>query len=613
MWDDLRALHQQGLITDLDLHFTRLLARQTQDETPEFTLAACLASHWTGNGHVCVNLHMLAEAPLFDSDAAATPIIAPAVKSWIAALRRNAAVGGPGEFKPLILDERGRLYLYRYWDYERRLGQDLRARARRAPEDLDLATLRDGLARLFPARHADDVDWQKVAAAAAVLKRLCVISGGPGTGKTTTVVKILALLCAQPSARPLRIGLAAPTGKAAARLQEAIRTAKQQLGLATGLAAAIPEQASTLHRLLGARSGSVTFRHDSQNPLALDVLVVDEASMVDLALMTKLTDALPPQARLILLGDKDQLASVEAGAVLGDICGGAPGFSDRFQATVRALTGCALPPGAAEAAPLADSIALLRQSYRFGADSGIGALARAINQGQGREVMELLRNHAYADLLWRESEQPQTLAAAVADGAAENYREYLAGVRAGAGVEAIFSAFNRFRVLCALRHGPLGVTTLNEAIEQRLQARRWISARAPWYAGRPVMITRNDYVLRLYNGDIGIALHDPTHNGELRVFFQTAEGGARSLPPSRLPEHETVYAMTVHKSQGSEFERVALALPATGGRGVTRELLYTGVTRARVAVEIWGEAALLANAALRSAQRSSGLRDTLWD
>ncbi|MDX1656313.1 MAG: AAA family ATPase, partial [Candidatus Competibacteraceae bacterium] len=303
-----------GALEPLEVHFARLMERLDGRGDPALVLGAVLTSHLTASGHVCADLRELAGRLVLEAEGA-EPLLAPDLPHWIARLRDSPVVGAAGEFKPLVLDPVGRLYLHRYWDYERQLAQGLRARARER-DGVDEARLKADLTTLF-AQPA--FDWQRVAAATAVLQRLVVISGGPGTGKTTTVTRILALLLSQDP--QLRIQLAAPTGKAAGRMQEAIRQAKDRLPLAPGLRTAIPEQAATLHRLLGWRPGAAGLRHGPDNPLALDVLVVDEASMVDLALMTRLLGALPPGARLILLGDKDQLASVEAGAVLADICG----------------------------------------------------------------------------------------------------------------------------------------------------------------------------------------------------------------------------------------------------------------------------------------------------
>jgi exodeoxyribonuclease V, alpha subunit len=618
--EQLKALNQRGILTDLDLHFSRLMVHLAGSDAPELILGACLASHWTGNGHVCVDLTALAKRHVFEDpeDGSLTMLLAPELDHWTAVLRDSAVVGQPGDYRPLVLDEHGRLYLYRYWQYEQQLARDLRVRASDV-DDVDEARLRADLEELFSVQRdapAQRADWQKIAAAVAVLRRFCVISGGPGMGKTTTVIRILALLLGQSAQRPLEIALAAPTGKAAARLQEVIRAAKARLNLAPGLRDAIPEHASTLHRVLGARRDSVHFYHDRDNPLPVDVLVVDEASMVDLALMARLVEALPLRARLILLGDKDQLASVEAGAVLGDICSGAGGYSEPFRTRLEALTGERIEGTEGGDSPFRDSVVFLQRSYRFGTESGIGRLAHAVNEGQAQQALELLTaggQHHGKQIAWQPLAFSSELGACIGRRIEVGFGPYLACMNTGGTPEEVFSAFNRFRVLCAYRTGPVGVLSVNALIEKILQARRLIDARQTWYAGRPVMVIRNDYNLRLFNGDIGLVLSDPEAEGQLRVFFQSTDGRLRRFSPSRLPEHETVYALTIHKSQGSEFDEVIIVLSTEeASSGITRELIYTGLTRARERVELIGSrAGLMAGISYRL-RRSSGLRLALW-
>jgi exodeoxyribonuclease V alpha subunit len=617
---------EQGLLTDLDRHFARFMSRLAGGPSPELELAAALASHATGQGDICINLRQWARRARWSgaaaesseaAESAETPessaFTPPPIGEWLSALRASPVVGRPGERHPLVLDRRGRLYLYRYWSYEQQLADDLLQRAEAAPEIPDEARLRADLDQLYP-RHPELVgpDWQKVAAAVAALKQVCVISGGPGTGKTSTVLRILALLTGQTAGRPLRMALAAPTGKAAARLQEAIRAAKPGLGLEPERLVQIPEEASTLHRLLGARPDSAAFRHDQDNPLPLDVLVVDEVSMVGLALLAKTVAALPDGARLILLGDKDQLASVEAGAVLGEICAGGGRASPEFRARLAALTGEALPRGRESSSLLADAIVLLRHSFRFGAASGIGALARAVNRGRAAEALELLENAAHDDIAWRILADPAELPERLAEPVTAGFAPYLQAVRDGAEPVAVFARFNQFRVLCALRRGPFGVEASNQLCEDLLRGRGLIDPRQDWYLGRPVMIVRNDYNLRLFNGDIGITLPDPADPQRMRVFFLGNDGALRGFAPARLPEHETVYAMTVHKSQGSEFDRVLVVTPNEPSPVLSRELIYTALTRAKQQASFYGEPEVFAAAVERRLRRSSGLRDRLW-
>lgn len=623
----LPILHGQGLLTDLDLHFARFICRLAGAEPSEnspltqgeglgvrasLALAAALASHATGQGDVCIHLPQWVRRPL-PGGTDATPLLTPPpIGDWLKSLRASPVVGRPGQRQPLILDERGRLYLYRYWEYERQLAEDLLDRAGEPPTTVDETRLHTDLDRLFPHDpQRRGPDWQKVAAAAAILKRVCVISGGPGTGKTTTVLRILALLNGQAGDRPLRIALAAPTGKAAARMQEAIRANKPGLGLDPAQLALIPEQASTLHRLLGGRPDSVYFRHDRDNPLALDVLVVDEVSMVGVALLAKTLAALPAQARLILLGDRDQLASVEAGAVLGEICAGAGRFSPEWQTQLAALTGAHFPQTTRPVtSSLTDAIVLLRHSYRFRADSGIGRLARAVNEGKAEAAAVALTEEQ--DISWHSLSDPAELPARLAEPVVTGFTEYLHQVRQGAEPAAVFAAFNRFRILSPLRNGPFGVEALNRLCEEALHAAGLISPRPTWYVGRPVMVVRNDYNLKLFNGDVGLTLPDPEEPDRVKVVFQASDGSLRGFAPARLPEHETVYAMTVHKSQGSEFERVLIAIPNESSPVLSRELFYTALTRAREQAMFYGSMEVFKRAVEKRVRRSSGLREALW-
>ena len=597
----LQRLRERQLLTELDLHFADLMCRLSAGGSAELALAAALTSNSTGSGHVCLDLRPLSGRPLIDEDTDANWRV-PDYPDWIGVLRTSPVVGRPGEFTPLVLSDQGRLYLYRYWRYERIVVEELLQRARAADRPLDEGLLKASMARLFTPSGLPGPDWQKLAAATSLLRPLSIISGGPGTGKTSTVVRILALLQEQTGGSPPDVALAAPTGKAAARLQESIRQAKRQLPLPTDTLERIPEEAVTLHRLLGSRPDSSQPAHNQENPLSVDALILDEVSMVDVALMAKLLLALPRQARLILLGDRDQLASVEAGAVLGDICGPATGPSETFARRLARLTDEEQPRGGD--APLANSVTLLRHSYRFAADSGIGRLADAVNRGDQELCLALLQDAQCADVALLPDD------ASAADLALAHYRDYLQVLARGATAQTVFEAFNRFRLLCALRRGPGGVEQLNLAVEQALDEAGLVDTGQRWYAGRPVMITCNDHNLRLYNGDIGIIM--PDASGDPRVCFVTADSGVRQVLPSRLPQHETAYAMTVHKSQGSEFDRVLLVLPDRDAPLLSRELVYTAVTRSRTAFQAKAKPSILGAAVSRRLQRESGLRQALW-
>jgi len=603
----LESLYRSERITDIDFHFARLIARLDGRERPEVAYAAMLASTLTAQGHACASLEAHAGRPLLDAPEA--PIV-PVLEAWINALRSSPTVGAPGDYRPLILEAGTRLYLYRYWRYQQTIADALSERAKDEVAGVNLETLRQGIDRLYPREGALDTSGQRVAAAVAVLRRLCVVSGSPGSGKTSAVLGLLWLLVDQTSAGlPLRIGLAAPTGKAAARLQEAMRAAKERLPITPEISSRLPDEVATLHRLLGARTDSERFRYHRAHPLPLDVVVVDEASMIDLALMAKLLEALPPPARLILLGDEEQLVSVGPGAVFGDICSGPKGYSQDFAERISAMTAVAVPrvPGGP---PLRDSLVRLEHSVRFHTDSGIGRLARAVAAGRAEEALSILRAGA-AGIEWREARDPRAMIRQQAQAIVEGY-DYLRLVREGAEPERVHSAFNEFRILCPQRTGPAGVEAVQTAIVEVLGTARLIEARKTWYLGRPVMVIRNHYGLKLFNGEIGIVQRDPRGGRELKVCFISEQGSSRTFSPESLPGHETVFAMTVHKSQGSEFGRVVLILPELDSPLLTRELIYTAITRARKGLAIWSTERAFMQAIERTRQRSSGLRELLW-
>lgn len=601
-----------GVLRPLDLQFARVVAGADE---PDILLAAACLSAEAGAGHVCLMLEQLLPENLFDGR---QPELAQAVwqaagqldvAGWQQRLAASAAVGDGSTAMPMVLQQQ-RLYLQRMWQNEGEVAEFISSDSlHQAVEETDLRVILD---QLF-GEATDEPDWQKIAAAVAATRRIAVISGGPGTGKTTTVAKLLAALVQLADGRRLRIQLAAPTGKAAARLTESLGSAGKQLALTPEQRALFPAEASTLHRLLGAQPNSQRMRYHSGNRLHLDVLVVDEASMVDLPMMARLIAALPVHARVIFLGDRDQLASVEAGAVLGDICRFAEqGYSVARAEQLSRLTGCPLQGQSAQAeAAVRDSLCLLRKSYRFDAHSGIGQLALAVNAGDGKRALAALSG-SFSDVTGYPLVETQDYQALL-DACVAGYRDYLRQVATGADAVAILAAFGRFQVLCALREGPFGIAGLNERIETGLQRagliQRKPGAAGRWYSGRPVMIGRNDSALGLFNGDIGIALRDDTN--ELRVHFQLPDGSIKSVQPSRLPAHETAYAMTVHKSQGSEFDHTVLVLPNHFLPVLTRELVYTAITRARRQLSLYAIDTVLMRAIRTPTQRRSGLAERL--
>ncbi len=602
-----------GGFSFIDIEFARLMNKLSHEPCNEVYLAAALVSKATQDGNVCLVLADLQDQPIVNSETGEAICICPSLERWTDALLKSGVVGKPGEFKPLVLDSRSRLYLYRYWQYEKQFASMLLEKARLPVLDLHTSVFSNAIKRAFPSEDGQ-ANWQRLAAFIAVTKALCIISGGPGTGKTTTITRILGLIQAVNKEAPLTMAICAPTGKAAARLQEALRAGKARLDFPDDIKKQIPAEAKTIHRLLGPRPIQPYFRHNRDKPLPVDLVVVDESSMVDLALMFKLLDAMPSHGRVILVGDRDQLASVEAGSVLGDICQQefADFFSPELACSYEQITGDHIPVNfiKKENAFLADCIVQLRKSYRFAGHSGIGALSRCINQGNGRGALSVLKSKEYTDTEWRIVPSADALPLMLKSTVISGFSKYLV---AQDPVE-VFREFERFRVLCALREGPFGVANLNHTVEQLLYRSGLLEPKGVFYPGRPVMITRNDYNLGLYNGDIGIIVGPrPGYGDGLRALFLSAEGEIRSIHPSRLPEHETAFAMTVHKSQGSEFDHVLFIMPDRPSPVLTRELVYTAVTRARKKVEIWGKEDIFSQSIMTRTRRGSGLKDLLWE
>ncbi|GGY27798.1 exodeoxyribonuclease V subunit alpha [Paludibacterium paludis] len=510
-----------------------------------------------------------------------------------ARLACSPLTGRPGQYAPLVLDEAGRLYFARHWHDETLLAERLGAMAR-VTVGVDDEALATALAGLFPGEERVP-DRQKLAAALAARRRLMVISGGPGTGKTTTVVRLLALLAGLPG-RPLSMAMAAPTGKAAARLAESVNASIAKMPLDEDTRRQLPRTASTLHRLLGVRPGEARARHHAGNPLPLDVLVVDEASMIDQSLMARTVEALPSGCRLILLGDRDQLSSVDAGAVLGDLCGRIE-FREETLAWLAEVAGPLPDDLAVGDGPLADCVMLLTHSHRFAAGGGIGELARRVNAGDAQGALAALDDPASGDIGWCGSD--------LIFAAYDKRRDYLAEARRGSDPAAIQRAFQSFMLLAAERRQ---IEAVNQGIERLLEQEGVKPAGRDGYAGRPVMVTENDYGIQLFNGDIGFTVE---RSDGLRVLFPDASGGWREIAPGRLPAHQTVYAMTVHKSQGSEYGDVWLALPDTPTPSLDRALIYTAITRARESFRVHGGAPVwLAGVSVRT-WRDSALAERL--
>lgn len=602
------TLRSQGILEDIDLELCRFLGDRHPEISDEILLSACLVSYLYRQGDVCLMLEKYASQPLFEESAGDLNIKAPDSDIWKKALFDSEVVGHPGDYKPLILDDGGRLYLHKLWHYEKVLAQQLINRSQQTTRDIDRALLQEGLDRLFT-NNGEEVDWQKVAAATAVKNNLSVISGGPGTGKTSTVVRLLALLLEQASeqGQNISIALAAPTGKAAARLKDSILSAKEALNVDEEIRESIPEETMTLHQLLGARRYSSAFKYNEDKPVPYDLVIVDEASMVDQVLMSKLVNAMLEKTQLILLGDKDQLASVEAGSVLGDICSlNSNQFSTDTADWLSELS-LTIPENriAEEVKPLTDHITLLTKSYRFKGDSGIARLADSVNNGDAQKSLDVLQADTYGDATLTTVNDTTELEQVLRDNIVRYFQQVIQSDTA----ETALQQLNEFQILSAHRRGPWGIEFLNQYVEQILQQERLIPKYQQWYSGKPVIINVNDYTLGLHNGDTGICL--PDDEGQLKVFFKH-EDTIRTIAPGRLPNHSIAFALTVHKSQGSEFNRVLLVLPEKVSQVLSRELIYTAVTRARTTISILGRESVLRETINKKLQRSSGLRDRLW-
>lgn len=600
----LQRLRDAGVLGDIEPLVGDALARLTGDGSDEVALVAALAVHATRRGHVALDLATIAADGVAGDDDRSVDVALPGADDLLAAVRSSPAVRVVDRDRdddrpvvgdaPLVLDG-GLIYLDRYWRHERRLAAALRARAERRHEIATAGDVDATITGLFAA--TDDRDDAQLAACQAVVHNgLTIVTGGPGTGKTSTIVRMLATLhlTCEP---PPRVVLAAPTGKAAARMGEAVRDALDGLDLDHDTAERLrATPAMTLHRLLGYDPLRPTrFRHDATRPLETDVVIVDEASMVSLPLMARLTDALAEAARLVLVGDRDQLASVDAGAVLSDICAAEPD----------------------QASPVAKGVVELARPHRFTASSGVARLAAACRTGVMQHVCAVLEDGDVDDVDFIDpSSESEPLAEL-----RERIVAPLLAARAlaveGADAREVLETVERLRVLAAVRGGPDGVDELNRRIagwmaddsdpEAAAAADTGARRNPRLVLGAPVMVTRNDYQTRLFNGDVGVVIRDPSAAGRRRVAFATADGNVRTFAPQRVPGLVAVYAMSVHKSQGSQFDDVVLVLPRQDSPVLTRELLYTGVTRARSRVTLLAEPNILEATLARRVQRASGL------
>jgi exodeoxyribonuclease V alpha subunit len=601
----LATFNRAGVLGLADVHVAERLCALVDEREESVLLAAALAVRAVRQGSVCFTLDSVAGATAVDGLSAeeVAQLPWPEPSSWGTAVSasRLVAVGqdGPAD-RPLRFVD-GLVYLDRYWRQERVVAEYVDRAVTAQPVEVDPAALVSALARLFP---AEGPDRQRLAAVVAAHRRFSIVAGGPGTGKTTTVARLLAVLQDVAGGR-LRIAMAAPTGKAAARLTEAVVHAtadlpledRERLGELT---------ARTLHRLLGSRRGARTrFWHDRDNRLPYDVVVVDEASMVSLTMMSRLVEALRPTCRLILVGDPDQLSSVEVGAVLGDLV-----HRDVPAAAVPADAVSSLAPDDVTAldapeqdAALRGGVVRLSTVHRFSAE--IQSLAEAIRAGSADALQRVLdASHPCVELVDADPGDPRFACATLTVDVLDAGGRLVEAARGG-DAEAALAALERHRVLCGHREGPYGVARWAQQVEEWLaEANDGYTKDGRWYVGRPLLVTSNDYQLRLFNGDTGVVV---SVEGEPRAAFRR-DGHVDLIGPSRLSDVQTVHAMSVHRSQGSQFDRVTLVLPPEGSPLLTRELVYTAVTRAKEHVRIVGTRAALVSAIQRPIQRASGLR-----
>lgn len=620
--DFLEQLRSKGTFTALDFHIARFFIQKVNLDDHKQSCRLAFLILWMSveirSGHVCIDLAQLSRAQ-FDyrlgRDIAETifeQLGHPKLTDWLQLCNQlgHDIIGNSQNLTPLILHE-NKLYFQRLWLYEKQVAQFF-GLGQQLYISNDKQKMIDIINNLFPDTHSGEIDWQKVAVVSALTRRIAIISGGPGTGKTTTISKLLVALVKiiqEPDAKKIQIMATAPTGKAAARLTESLSNALSHLNLPSSIKNSLPTEAITLHRLLGARPNTNQYSYNEQNKLSIDVLLIDEASMVDLPMMAKVIAALPAHCRLILLGDKEQLSSVEAGAVFGDLCElYHRGYSQPHVKMINELCAYQLT-GKTEEVSLADCVCLLQKSYRFNNHSGIGQLANLIKAGEHQTVLKLLNNNQHIDVIYNTLINQQQYLKAI-EYSVNHYRNYfLEIVKQPVNIKHILNYFAQYRLLCALREGAFGVDGLNKVIEQTLENQQIIqrTRQQPWYVGRPIMILRNSFTLGLFNGDIGITLPDPDDASKLRVYFLLPNGEIKGFSPYRLPEHETVYAMTIHKSQGSEFDHISIVLPNEYSPILTRSLLYTAVTRAKQKVAIFSESTILTRTIQTKTQRQSGL------
>ena len=592
----LQELVEKEIISVLELEFVRFLKEISSDESDKVLMAAAACIFAQQKGHVCLDFDDWTDEYLFEDIGSGIKITHSLKKEWKQALRQSSLVSSGNELQPLVLED-SRLYLHRFWKFEEELCSWLEQKSSafnklKEPEINAIHSL------LPPSKDLFEVNWQHVALQLSFLKDLVVISGGPGTGKTFTVLNIIVAHARAHSPEKLRIALSAPTGKAARRLSESIEAGKENLNREIISSLEIPETAVTVHKLLGAGFRGNTFKFNEENHLPYDLVVIDEASMLDINMWVRLVRAIGPYTKLIVLGDKDQLASVEAGSILGDICGGDNSFSEAVTQSLQLVQGIDIPMR--ETFPLInDCIIFLKKSFRFDEKSGIQKFAEAVNESDSDKAISVLKDPLLDGLAWIEPNS-KSIEQLYEKYVLNHYKEFN-----GLQKNQKLASSNKRKILCALRRGPYGVEHINERAERLIKRDQKLLGSREWFDSRIVMATRNDSLLKIRNGEIGIY-----HDREEVVEFEGEQ--KTEVSAARLKEYEPAFAITIHKSQGSEFEEVAIILPNQLNTVLSKEILYTAVTRARLNTLIIVKEGILRKIIERTVSRKSGLGQKIW-
>lgn len=611
----INCLESQGLLRPIDATFAQFFADGlvlnndsassipgADSEPDAVVLLVAYLSQQLGQQHSCIDIDELNQPFVPEWEF-------PDSKQLMSLLESDSRIGNAEASNKLVILDDGRLYLARYWQYETNLVNAIVGMLQ-TEIPIDYTRVAALIKQVFP-EQTTSTDWQKVSVALACLKPFTIITGGPGTGKTTTVAKLMWVLNEISGDKPLSIKMVAPTGKAAARLTESVVASKARLPNSVNEFEV--GECTTIHRLLGVKRNSPYFLHNKNNPLNLDLLIVDEASMIDLPMLSKLFEAIPTQARVVMLGDKDQLASVEVGSVLGDICaikGADVGFSAELNERVSQLCSEALPVCSWQAKDIREHIVTLQKSYRFRSDGGIGQLATAVNNGEVNGTFECLNSADNRDVDWSKEPSHNNFLSLIET----HFQTYFQSIKIG-NVDDAFAGLKKLQILCMQRKGMWGIETINELLERWFREQNWIPSDTDFYPGKPLMVLENQPQLGLFNGDVGVVLPDPQRPELLKVWFASGSKDYQHFLPGQLPKHETLYAMTTHKSQGSEFEHVILCM-GTGlseqqKRMLNRELLYTGITRAKQHFSLMANQSAIEMALNQRCERASGLSKRL--